>query len=71
VQRVFQHRLPPLLSRFLSEVVQLSLHVQRVFQHPALLSLSWRPAPLVFRELLFCLAYSEGSQLATMEQELA
>jgi hypothetical protein len=42
--------------------------VQRVVQQPSFLTLSWRPAPMVFRELVFyeSLAHSEGSEMATI-----
>jgi hypothetical protein len=53
--------------------------VQRVFQHPLSLTLSWRDAPKVVCELVFSdlvvlrkrLAHSEGSETAMMEQDSA
>jgi hypothetical protein len=53
--------------------------VQRVFQHPSSLTLSWRPALKVFRELVFRklvvfrerLAHSDGSETAMMGQDSA
>jgi hypothetical protein len=52
--------------------------MQCVFRHPSSLTLSWRPSPKVFCELVFSkvmfrkgLAHSEGSETATMEQDSA
>jgi hypothetical protein len=53
--------------------------VQRAFQHPLSLTLSWRHAPKVFCELMLSdlvvfrerLAHPEGSETAMMEQDSA